>query len=194
MQQAVIALAKIGQLRLLQELFGGILIPRMVYDEVVTNSSGRPGADEIRLAEWITIRSPADQNRVAYLRDDLDAGEAEALVTPLQKGCFATETTEFFEFFSRVFSVNSVAELVFAVGSLVLADELNADWILLDETKARLAAEFLGLHFIGTVGVLLLAKHMGKLNAIRPLLEQLRAEKFHISEKMVRAALDQEGE
>lgn len=50
----LIALAKIGQLRLLQELFGGILIPRMVYDEVVTNSSGRPGADEIRLAEWIT--------------------------------------------------------------------------------------------------------------------------------------------
>jgi predicted nucleic acid-binding protein len=150
----LIALAKIGQLRLLQELFGGILIPRMVYDEVVTNSSGRPGADEIRLAEWITIRSPADQNRVAYLRDDLDAGEAEALV---------------------------------------LADELNADWILLDETKARLAAEFLGLHFIGTVGVLLLAKRMGKLNAIRPLLEQLRAEKFHISEKMVRAVLDQGG-
>jgi hypothetical protein len=52
-------------------------------------------------------------------------------MTPLQKGCFATE---FFEFFSRVFSVNSpgtarhivpmlfregkcVAELVFAVES-----------------------------------------------------------------------------
>ena len=28
-------------------------------------------------------------------------------VTPLQKYYFATETTEFFEFFSRVFSVNS---------------------------------------------------------------------------------------
>jgi hypothetical protein len=38
-------------------------------------------------------------------------------MTPLQKGCFATQTAEFFEFFSRVFSVNSVAELVFAVES-----------------------------------------------------------------------------
>ena len=40
-------------------------------------------------------------------------------MTPLQKGCFATETTEFFEFFSHVFSVNSVAELVFAVDSQI---------------------------------------------------------------------------
>ena len=42
-----------------------------------------------------------------------------SLITPLQEDCFATETTEFFEFFSRVFSVNSVAELVFAVDSLI---------------------------------------------------------------------------
>lgn len=127
----LIALAKIGQLSLLQQLFGGILIPQMVYDEVVTNAALRAGAAEISQAEWISVRSPEDQDRVAYLRTDLDAGEAEALV---------------------------------------LANELKADWILLDEAKARLAAEFLGLHFIGTIGLLLLAKRMGILAAIRPLI------------------------
>lgn len=127
----------------------------MVYDEVVTNAALRPGAVEISQAGWISVRSPEDQDRVAYLRSDLDAGEAEALV---------------------------------------LADELNADWILLDETKARLAAEFLGLHFIGTVGLLLLAKRMGKLAAIHPLLEELRARKFHISERVYQAVLTQAGE
>ncbi|MFZ5919790.1 MAG: DUF3368 domain-containing protein [Chloroflexota bacterium] len=151
----LIALVKIGQLDLLQQLFGGILIPKMVYDEVVTNAAGRPGSTEIHQAKWISVRSPEDQDRVAYLRSDLDAGEAEALV---------------------------------------LAVELDADWILLDETKARLAAEFLGLHFIGTIGVLLLAKRMGKLAVIRPLLEELRARKFHISERVRRSVLDQAGE
>lgn len=151
----LIALAKIGQLHLLQELFGDILIPQMVYDEVVTNAAGRPGSAEIQQAEWIGVRSPADKNRVAYLRADLDAGEAEALV---------------------------------------LADEMDAGWILLDETKARLAAEFLGLDYIGTIGVLLLAKRKGKLTAIRPLLEELQSQKFRISEKVFRAVLNQAGE
>jgi predicted nucleic acid-binding protein len=151
----LIALAKIGQLNLLQQFFGRILIPQRVYDEVVTDAGGRPGVAEIRQAEWIGIRSPEDKSRVSYLRADLDAGEAEALV---------------------------------------LAVEVNADWILLDEAKARLAAEFLGLQFIGTLGVLLLAKRMGKLTAVRPLLEELRIRKFHISERVYQEILAQAGE
>ena len=77
---------------------------------------------------------------------------------------------------------------------LVLAEELHADWVLLDETKARLAAQLLGLRFTGTVGLLLLAKRVGKIAAIRPLLDELRAKKFHLSEKVYCAALEQAGE
>ena len=151
----LIAQSSPGQSAVLQELFAGILIPQMVYDEEVTNAAGRPGSAEIRQAEWIGVRSPTDKNRVAYLRADLDAGEAEALV---------------------------------------LADEMDAGWILLDETKTRLAAEFLGLDYIGTIGVLLLAKRMGKLIAIRPLLEEWQSKKFRISERVLRIVLDQTGE
>jgi predicted nucleic acid-binding protein len=78
--------------------------------------------------------------------------------------------------------------------ALVLAEEIAADWILLDEPKARLAAELLGLKFIGTIGLLLLAKRIGKIKAVRPLLDELKANKFHLSEKVYRATLKQAGE
>jgi predicted nucleic acid-binding protein len=78
--------------------------------------------------------------------------------------------------------------------ALVLAEEVSADWIIVDETKARLAAEFIHLHFIGTVGVLLLAKKVGKIPIVRPLLDHLKTNKFYISESTYSAILEQAGE
>ncbi|MBC8503343.1 MAG: DUF3368 domain-containing protein [Chloroflexi bacterium] len=78
--------------------------------------------------------------------------------------------------------------------ALVLAEELAADWILLDEAKARLAAGFLEFPYIGTIGFLLLAKQMGKINAVRPLLDELRIKKFYISDRVYQSALKQAGE
>jgi len=75
-----------------------------------------------------------------------------------------------------------------------LAEELSADWILLDETKARLAANLLGFWYIGTIGLLLLAKRMGKVEMVRPLLDELREEKFYISERVYQLTLGQAGE
>jgi len=75
-----------------------------------------------------------------------------------------------------------------------LAEELSADWILLDETKARLAANLLGFRYIGTIGLLLLAKRMGKVEMVRPLLDELREEKFYISERVYQLTLGQAGE
>ena len=78
--------------------------------------------------------------------------------------------------------------------TLVLAEETAADWILLDEPKARLAAELLRRKFVGTVGLLLLAKRAGKIAALRPLLDELKAKKFYLSDKVYRAILKQAGE
>ncbi len=148
----LIALARIDQLNPLKELFGAVLIPEAVFREVVTRGKGRPGSEEVFGADWIQVQSPNDNGKVAFLRSDLDEGEAEALV---------------------------------------LAEEVSADWIIIDETKARLAAEFIGLRFIGTAGLLLLAKKMGKISAVRPLLDQLKSSKFHISESTYHAILEQ---
>jgi hypothetical protein len=78
--------------------------------------------------------------------------------------------------------------------SLVLAEELNANWILLDEQKARLAAQLIGLNFVGTVGVLLFAKQMKKIDRIRPLLDELREKNFHLSKRVYRTVLQQANE
>lgn len=52
---------------------------------------------------------------------------------------------------------------------LVLAEELKADWLIIDEEKARIAARLIGFRQISTVGVLVLAKksqaHLGSTEA-----------------------------
>ena len=78
--------------------------------------------------------------------------------------------------------------------ALVLAEELAADWIILDETKARLAANLIGLPYIGTIGILLLAKQLGKINELRPLLDELKSKKFYISDHVYHSVLKQAGE
>jgi predicted nucleic acid-binding protein len=63
----LIALAKIGQLAWLPDLFGEILVPDAVYTEIVIAGSGRSGAEEIRTANWIRVESLADRSKVNYL-------------------------------------------------------------------------------------------------------------------------------
>ncbi|MCZ7667717.1 MAG: hypothetical protein M5U34_11115 [Chloroflexi bacterium] len=49
----LINLARIGQLDLLPGIFGCLFIPEAVWQEVVVEGQGQPGAEEIRLADWI---------------------------------------------------------------------------------------------------------------------------------------------
>ena len=65
--------------------------------------------------------------------------------------------------------------------AIILAKELTADLILIDERSATRRARMLGLPVIGTLGVLLLGKQVGQLVALRPLLERLRSIEFHMS-------------
>ena len=76
----LIALAKINHLHLLQRFFVTVLIPQAVHEEVVRAGVGRPGSREVRQADWIQLRTVSDETRVAYLRAELDPGEAEVLV------------------------------------------------------------------------------------------------------------------
>lgn len=57
--------------------------------------------------------------------------------------------------------------------AIALAEELNADRLLMDEQAGRNLARTLELPIIGTIGILLLAKQQGILNAIAPLLNDL---------------------
>lgn len=59
--------------------------------------------------------------------------------------------------------------------TIVLAMEMKADLLLLDERRGRKAASRLGLRFIGLLGVLVDAKHKGLIVEVKPVLNDMIA-------------------
>ncbi|WP_017297679.1 DUF3368 domain-containing protein [Nodosilinea nodulosa] len=79
--------------------------------------------------------------------------------------------------------------------AIALALELDDGVItVLDDQKARRLAKRLGLHLMGTVGVLLRAKRQGAIAQIKPILDALLQADFRISAAIVRKALELAGE
>ena len=111
----LIALSKIGRLNILQELFGEIIIPPSVYDEVFEKGAGQAGVKELADCHWIKVQTVENHLAVRALRAFLGPGESEAII---------------------------------------LAVEKKADFIILDDKKARLQAQDLSLPVIGTVAVI----------------------------------------
>lgn len=75
----LIALAEIGQLQLLPALFGRLLIPPAVQAEILREPTASALTEALD-AGWVVVRTPQDENAVHFLRNDLDAGESEAIV------------------------------------------------------------------------------------------------------------------
>jgi predicted nucleic acid-binding protein len=72
---------------------------------------------------------------------------------------------------------------------LALAQELNADLVIIDERLARLHAKRLGLTLTGTLGVLLRAKMLGHVKTVEPLIARLRQGGIRLSEVVVTEVL-----
>ncbi len=151
----LIALAEIGQLSLLQQLFGELSIASAVYTEVVVDGAGQPGAKETAEATWIKRVEVQDRLAVDLLRDELGPGESE---------------------------------------SIVLAKELGASHLLLDDLKARKKARYIGLNVTGTLGILLIAKGAGLIQEVKPWLDQLRQTDFRMNHEVYLEVLTKAGE
>ncbi|MBW2078088.1 MAG: DUF3368 domain-containing protein, partial [Deltaproteobacteria bacterium] len=75
--------------------------------------------------------------------------------------------------------VKDKIQVAFLLGSLekgeaevlVLARELKADLILLDEEKARKSAVIAGFEIMGLLGLFILAKNLGLIHEVRPLVD-----------------------
>ena len=80
----LINLSRVGLLKLVPALYGAMLMPRAVWDEIVVEGAGQPGADEIKAALWIETRTVANVQLVQVLRHSLDAGESEAIALALE--------------------------------------------------------------------------------------------------------------
>lgn len=78
---------------------------------------------------------------------------------------------------------------------LRLAIEVVGEVVLiLDDARAREAAQAMGLKFTGTLGVLLDAKRKGLLQAIKPQLDRLDALGFRLARRTCEAILNLAGE
>lgn len=78
--------------------------------------------------------------------------------------------------------------------ALVCAMENKADFILLDDYKARETARLNGLPVVGSIGVLILAKRHDLIPAIKPYIETLQMNGIWISQSVVKTALSVVGE
>ena len=75
--------------------------------------------------------------------------------------------------------------------AIVLSEELNADFVVLDEERARKAAVRVGLTPIGTVGLLMLWCKDSR-EPLRPLLDALLDAGFRISDRLLQSVLGQD--
>ena len=78
--------------------------------------------------------------------------------------------------------------------AIVLATEVNADLIILDEKLGRFHAKHADLKVTGTIGILIKAKSEGLIGKIKPLLNELTEKEVWINEKLKNEILNRVGE
>ena len=73
-----------------------------------------------------------------------------------------------------------------------LAQENSADFVLIDERKARkIAREIYGMHVVGSARILVEAKHRGLITNVREPLEGMRSAGYWIHDDIMKAVLEQ---
>jgi uncharacterized protein len=77
---------------------------------------------------------------------------------------------------------------------IALAIERKANLVLIDELTGRKVAESLGLKVSGSVGLLIKAKQIGKLQSIKPFLEDMKKAGIFFSQRFIDEVLRYVGE
>ncbi|MFP4103585.1 DUF3368 domain-containing protein [Coleofasciculus sp.] len=143
-------LAKVGQLTLLQGVFGQVIVPQEVYNEVTTGN--HPAVVVVQAATWIEVRSVQDNSQVVALQERAKIHRGEA-------------------------------------AAIILAEELGAQQVLIDDLRARRVAKARLLPVTGTIGTLLLAKEQGLITQVKPILDDLIAVGKRISPQLYQDVL-----
>ncbi|HEY7036069.1 MAG TPA: DUF3368 domain-containing protein [Thermomicrobiales bacterium] len=139
----LILYSRIGRFDLLRVIFGDVVIPPAVWQEVVDLASGRAGEVDVATAPWIRRQAPLDTGALSLLAADLGPGEAEAIVLAREIGWPCT--------------------------------------VILDDLRARRIARRYGLTIVGSAGLLPIAKRLGAISTVAPVLIELKAAGLYLS-------------
>lgn len=102
-------------------------------------------------------------------------------------------------FTDKICKIKSFNELTFIMDygeseSLILYNEINADFLLIDDKKARNIAENFGAKCIGTLGLLSAAKDKKLITELRPIFEELLKNNRFYAYNLMNAVLEQNNE
>lgn len=77
---------------------------------------------------------------------------------------------------------------------MLLAQDVQADLVVLDDNAAKRTALYLGLNVTGTLGVLLKAKEKGLIEKVAPLAAKMMANGFYLDDDVLTLVLKNAGE
>lgn len=102
-------------------------------------------------------------------------------------------------FKAKVTKIKSFNELTFLMDygeseSVILYKELNAQFLLVDDKKARKIAENFNINCIGTLGLLVTAKNKGIIKTLKPLFKVLLENDRYYSLNLLNALLKKQNE
>jgi predicted nucleic acid-binding protein len=146
---ALVALAVMDRLALLEEIFDEIFIPQAVYDEVSIDNKPQSLKLKLFLADKI-IQVKLDISKMG-----LGQGELEAIT---------------------------------------LYQNTKADFLLIDDRRAKNFAKLNGIQVIGSLGVILLAKEKGLLESVKSEFKKLSDSNLFISQSLIDKILREVGE
>lgn len=78
--------------------------------------------------------------------------------------------------------------------AMALYKTLHANYLLVDDKRARKVARLNHIKITGSQGILLLAKHEGLISRVQPFLDRLRTSNIRISERLIHKTLQLAGE
>jgi predicted nucleic acid-binding protein len=139
-------LVSINQIAVLTNLYGTVIIPQAVRDELSRDRA--PEIVQRWIASppgWLEVRRPTMEPDAELIAAELDAGEFDAIL---------------------------------------LAQELGASELILDDMDGRKEAERRHIHFVGTIGILQAAAKRKLLN-LKNALTSLRATNFYIAQELI---------
>lgn len=146
---ALISLAVMDRLTLLEEIFEEVYIPQAVYDEVCIDTK----LQSLKLKQFLTDK--VIKVHLDIVKIGLGQGELEAIT---------------------------------------LYQNKKADFLLIDDKRAKSFAKLNSIQVIGSLGVILLAKEKGLIQSIRSDLEKLSSSNLFISQSLIEKILKEFGE